>query len=70
MSIDALSDLKQRILSTIQLDGIEAAQSRYIENLPALLLLIAPAYASQPDGTPDDLLKTVLSDIGILNNDL
>lgn len=38
MSIDALNDLKQRILSAIQLDGIEAAQSRYIETLPALSL--------------------------------
>lgn len=36
MSIDTLNVLKQRILSTIQRDGIEAAQSRYIEPLPAL----------------------------------
>ncbi len=35
MSIDALNDLMQGILSTIQLDGIEDAQSRYTEALPA-----------------------------------
>lgn len=36
MSIDSIKDLEQRILSTIQLEGIEAAKSRYIEALPAL----------------------------------
>ncbi len=38
--------------------------------LCALLLLIAPAYATHPDGAPDGFLKTVLSDVGILNNGL
>jgi uncharacterized membrane protein len=36
MSIKALNDLKQSILSTIEAKGIEAAQSEHVEALPAL----------------------------------
>lgn len=36
MSIDAVNNLKQAILSRVELYGVEAAQSHYVDALPAL----------------------------------